>query len=176
MRSDNLNRVRVAEAVVLLPGIHLRRLSKLLGLQLSTTTYHVDRLQRDGKLLCSRDGVFLRSYPPSMTGELERRTYALLHHKAAREILKLLVNDSEMGIGAANGELSSSLGLSESTVSKYVRAMRELGLVSKLPAKDGRWALEVGAVDRTKLTEMVSRLERNYLNVMSDSYLDLWGF
>ena len=176
MSREILNRLRVGEDIVLLPGIHLRRLARLLGLQLSTTTYHVSRLEKDGKILCSRDGEYLRSFPLSVTDESERQTYALLQHKAARQILKLIVKESSRGVGVANGELSVRLGLSGSTVSKYVGAMRELGLVNKLPAKGGRWVLEVGAEGRAKLTGMVSSLDENFLSVVSDSYVDLWGF
>jgi predicted transcriptional regulator len=173
---DNLNRLRVGEAIGLLPGIHIRGLAKLLGLQLSTTSYHVDRLEKDGKIICSRDGGYLRAYPGEMTGVHERRTYALLQHKAAREIMKLLVKESELGLGMSNGELSSSLNLSESTVSKYVRSMRGIGLVSKVPAKEGRWVLEIGPEDRERLAGIVIRLERDFFSSISDSYAELWNF
>ena len=76
----------------------------------------------------------------------------------------------------ANCELSDRLRLSGSSVRKYDGAMRELGMVNRLPAKGGRWVLEVGAEGRAKLTGMVSSLVENFLSVVSDSYVDLWGF
>lgn len=56
MRSENPNRLRAKELVSLLPGIHLRRLSRLLGLGQSSTRYHLGRLEKDGRVTCLREG------------------------------------------------------------------------------------------------------------------------
>jgi predicted transcriptional regulator len=176
LSGDNLNVLRAKELISLLPGIHLRGLAKLLGLQLSTVRYHVSRLERDGKIVCSRDGEYLRTYPISLVEDGERRTYALLQHKTARKILKVLVKQSSVGHGVSNEELSTLTRLSGSTVSRYAGAFRDLGLVRKVPAKRGGWALEVDLEDRARLSTILSNLEKNLLSVVTDRYIDLWDF
>ena len=176
MSSDSANRFRVSELISLLPGIHLRRLSKILGVQLSTIRYHVGRLEREGKVLCSRDGEYLRAYPVSVGEERESRTFALLQHRNAREVLKVLLESSVAGRGVTNNELAALAGLSGSTASKYIGEFRGLGLVRKVPAMEGHGVLEVNMEDRGRLSAMLSSYEKNYLSIITDRYVDLWDF
>ena len=124
--------MRARELISLFPGIHLRGLSRLMGLGQSSTRYHLARLERDGKITCSKEGEYLRAYPSSMRKDDERRLYTLLQHGPARRVLKALMAASDDGRGLTNDELSRVTRLSRSVVSEYAGSLRGLGLVGKV--------------------------------------------
>jgi predicted transcriptional regulator len=176
MRSENPNRLRAEGLVSLLPGIHLRMLSRLLGLGESSTRHHLGRLERDGRVTCSREGAFLRAYPSSMRKEDERRLYALLQHSSARRILGAFTKEHDKRCGLTNEELSTAARLSQSTVSEYMSSFRSLGVVRKVLTSEGRWTLKIEERQRRHLSAILSDFEKNLFTVATDSFIDLWDF
>ena len=172
----NRNRRRIGELVSHFPGIHLRRMARILDLQESTARYHLGRLEKDGKILCSRDGEYLRAFPTSMNEESERQTFALLQRKAAREVLKGLLGSRDSGDGVKAGRLAELVSLSESTVSEYLKVFRKLGIVRKVMTEEGRWEVEVAPENRARLLGAVLGLEKRFVSTVTDSYIDLWDF
>jgi len=155
--------------VSLSPGIHLRKLQKLLGMSFSTTRYHVEGLRRDGEIVCSKKGRYQRLYPAG-TAESSKATYALLQSETARKVLGALVR----GRGdLRNGELCATAGLPRSTVSEYTALLSEVGLVRRHVAADGH-AL-YGIQDRQRTLELLAVFERNLLDIVTDRFTDLWN-
>jgi predicted transcriptional regulator len=176
MNPDNIGRLRTKELISLLPGVHLRKLSRLLGVSLNTAHYHVSKLEKDQEIFCSKEGEFLRAYPMSVEGEKDVRLYAVLQRRTARTILKKLIEVHGEGRGMTNGQLSAATRLSQSTVSEYVSMFRGLGVVRKVPLDGGRWGLVVDKGNSERITSMVSSMENNFLTVTTERYLQLWDF
>ena len=174
MIRHNRNRNRVSEIVSLLPGIHLRRLARLTGLQSSTTRHHLKQLEKEGRVTCVRDGEYLRAFPATMNVGSEIREFSVLHHRAAKKLLKGLLETGSAGDGVTGAELAKLTGLSESTVSECLGGFRELGLVKRVPGEGGRWTVMVEEDKRNRLSSMVDELEHNFLSIMTDNYVDLW--
>ncbi|HVC27490.1 MAG TPA: hypothetical protein VND40_04960 [Nitrososphaerales archaeon] len=62
MNPQNQNRGRAKTIVSRSPGIHLRKLQKLLGASFSAIRSHVECLS-DGEIVCSKEGSYQRLYP-----------------------------------------------------------------------------------------------------------------
>ena len=167
--------MRTEELIQLLPGLHLRKLSRALGLSMSTIRYHVRGLELNGQVVCLREGGYVRVYPSAIQSEVERRTYALLQHSPARKILKMLLREGSAN-GLTNGELAARSTISQSTASEYVGALRELGLIRRVQVAGGRWALGVESESRGSLEEMINRFEKGLFAVATDRFIDLWDF
>jgi predicted transcriptional regulator len=176
MNPDNLGRMRAKELISLLPGVHLRKLSRLLGVSLNTAHYHVSNLEKDQEIFCSKEGEFLRAYPISIEREKEVRLYAVLQRRTARTILKKLIETNGEGRGMTNGQLSAMTRLSQSTVSEHVSLLRRLGVVRKVPLDGGRWGLVVDPGDLQRVSSIVYSMEKNFLTVTTERYLELWDF
>jgi predicted transcriptional regulator len=174
MTAVNPGRLRAKELISLLPGIHLRRLAKLLGVSLSTAHYHMRKLEMDREIVCRKEGEFLRAYPVSLSDPRQMELYSLLQRKAAREVLKVLISGGRGGL--TNGELSAATCLSPSTVSEWTTRLRSLGLLSKVPVGDGRWELVIQRGDSLKLTAMIADFEKNFFRLTTENYLRLWDF
>ena len=119
--------------VSLSPGIHLRKLQKLLGTSFSTTRYHVEGLRRDGEIVCSKEGRYQRLYPAG-TSDGSKAAYAVLQSKTARRILSALAHDQR---DLRNGDLSEIVKMPRSTVSECTSLLSGAGLATRRIGADG---------------------------------------
>ena len=151
-------------------------LSRLLGVSLSSTRYHVFNLEKDGEIVFWKEGEYLRVYPPSVDDERSMRIYALLQQKAARKILRVLLKANRGNQGWTNNEISRITGLSQSTVSEYLSEFRELSLARKNITKEGRTVSEIAGVDKVRISSILSTFESNLVSGITDNYIALWDF
>jgi predicted transcriptional regulator len=155
--------------VSLSPGIHVRRLQKLLGASFSTTRHHVERLEQDGEIVRARDGRYDRLYPKG-TADAMKVVYAILQNKTARKILQALAEGERHEL--TNRELSEQTHLSRSTVSECVALMSEASMVRRSLTIDGRILFTVQ--DREEVLRLLAAFHRNMLNIAADRFIDLW--
>ena len=168
MNLQNPNRERVKMIVSLSPGIHLRRLQKLLGTSFSTTRYHVEGLMREGDIVSSKEGRYQRLYPAGTT-DSSRATYAVLQSKTARKVLGALARDQR---NLRNADLCQMVGLPRSTVSECTTLLSRAGLVRRHIDTDGH--ASYGIQDSEKTLELLAAFERNLLDLATDRFTDLW--
>jgi predicted transcriptional regulator len=165
---QNPNRARAKMIVSLSPGIHLRKLQKLLGTSFTTTRYHVEGLERDGEIVSSKEGRYQRLYP-SGTTEVSRAAYAALQSKTARRILSVLAqNQREF----RNGDLCEMVKLPRSTVSECTTLLSQAGLVTRRTGADGH--ATYGILDRERTLGLLTVFEKNLLDIAADRFADLW--
>jgi len=155
--------------VTLSPGIHVRRLQKLLGASFSTTRHHVESLEQEGEIIRARDGRYDRLYPRG-TADAMKAVYAILQSKTARKILRALAEGDRHEL--TNGELSEKTRLSRSTVSECVALMSDASMVKRSLAMDGR--ILFTARDREEVLRLLAAFHRNMLNIAADRFIDLW--
>lgn len=168
MNLQNPNRERAKMIVSLSPGIHLRKLQKLLGTSFSTTRYHVESLRRDGEIVCSKEGGYHRLYPAGTT-DGSKAAYAVLQSKTARKILRALSHDQR---DLGNGDLSEMVKLPRSTVSECTSLLSGAGLATRRIGVDGH--AMYGIQDRQRTLELLNSFEKNLLEIATDRFTDLW--
>jgi len=169
LNADNFNRVRTKELVSLFPGIHLRELQRLLNASFNTTRYHVHNLERDGEVICSREGGYSRLFPVGLD-QGARSLYSVLHNGITRRVLRTLVT----GVSLTNGDITAATSLPKSTVSEHVDLLCQTNLVKRTVTLGGG-ALYV-IQDQARVGEALALFERNLLAVAADSFIDLWEF
>ena len=170
MGDVNSKRSQAKMIVSLSPGIHLRKLQKLLGASFTTTRYHVDGLERDGEIIRSKVGGYDRLYPAG-TPEGMKAVYAVLHSKTARRILAALAKSGAHEI--TNGELSERLGLPKSTLSECVAQLNEAHLIRRTLTADSRILYEIQ--DGEEVSRLLALFEKNMLSIATEGFIDLWG-
>lgn len=167
MSVTNLNRLRTKKVVSLFPGIHLRKLQRVMNTSFNTTRYHVRNLERNGEIVCSKEGGLERLYPSGLE-ERGRRINRLLLDKSARSILTAMLE----GGALTNGGLSSSTGLAKSTVSEHIDEMRKADVVRRVVGPNGSVTYELA--DRAEVARFMEAFRRNLLASAADSFIDLW--
>jgi len=174
MNPVNANRLQIKLMVELSPGVHLRMLSRLAGISLNATHYHVCNMEKDGEIVCWKEGGYLRSFPPWVEDERDRRIYALLQKKAARRILHVLYRTEPQSVPMTNGAISDLTGLSRSSVSEYLALFRNLLIARRATGLDGRFAYELDESNKDHVLEILRSLDKNLMTKVTDRYLDLW--
>jgi len=154
--------------VSLSPGIHLRKLQKLLGASFTTTRYHVDNLERDGEIVRAKDGRYDRLYPIG-TSERMKRVYAVLQSKTARKILTTM---EEAGGAATVTYLAARVDVSRSSLSEYFALLSGADLLRRSLDVDGRAVYLVRDSEEVKL--LLAAFQRNLMSIATGNFIDLW--
>jgi predicted transcriptional regulator len=168
---NNSKRAQAKLIVSLSPGIHLRKLQKLLGASFSTTRYHVENLERDGEIVRSKDGGYDRLYPAG-TADTMKAVYAVLQNKTARKILQALADGNQLEV--TNGDLSERVHLSRSTISECITHLSSVCLVKRSLMADGRILYDVR--DREEVLRLLAVFQKNILTMAADGFIELWDF
>jgi predicted transcriptional regulator len=169
LSASNVYRAQTKRIVSLSPGIHVRRLQKVLGASFSTTRYHIENLVRDGEIVRSKEGRYDRLYPAGMD-ESMKPVYAVLQSKTARQVLQALADDGSQEL--RNGDLSQRTSLPRSTVSECISRLSDVSLVRRSLMADGRVLLEVR--DKEEVLRLLAAFRNNMLSLAADRFIDLW--
>jgi predicted transcriptional regulator len=103
------------------PGSHLRKISRVMEVQMGTLRYHLDFLEKN-ELIRSKKEKNLKIY--FITGELSSddiNITSLLQQKRFRDIILTIVLSS----GMTHSEISEKLSMKLSTLSKYIKILEE---------------------------------------------------
>lgn len=163
----NTNRLRTKKVVSLFPGIHLRKLQRVMNTSFNTTRYHVHNLERDGEIVCSKEGGLERLYPRGMD-ERGKKLNAIMLDKASRTILEALLSSGSL----SNGALSASTRLPKSTVSERVDTMRKAEMVRRVTSIDG--SVTYALSNREEAAVILAAFKKNLVASAADSFIDLW--
>lgn len=118
-------RADILQCVFDRPGIHLREVERETELALGQVLYHLDRLERMGIVVSSRDSGFRRYYGTREVGRGEKRFLAALRHELPRRALLQLLARGQ----ANHKELQSALGVAGSTLSFHLARLLAGGVI-----------------------------------------------
>ena len=115
------------------PGVHLRQISRDLGLAMGNAQYHLHLMETEGKIKTRRDTLYRHYYPLAILNELDEVIAALLRQETSRNILIHLVENEQ---GLTQTELTRLTNLSAPTISWHMSRLITSGLVTG--NKEGR--------------------------------------
>jgi len=169
--STDSYRAQAKRIVSLSPGIHVRRLQRILGASFSTTRHHVGSLVRDGEILSARYGRYERLFPAG-TAEGMKAIYAVLQSRNSRRVLQALAEGHSRVL--SNAEISERTALRRGTVSECTSLLGEVQLVKRSMNADGRILFEVS--DQEEALRLLAVFHINLLDLAADRFVDLWDF
>jgi len=83
-KRDQVTRGKIQDYIMANPGDHYSLIKKGLDLKHGPLTYNLDVLEREGRIVCSRDGIFKRFYPkdaPTVNkNEYTYTQYSIIDH------------------------------------------------------------------------------------------------
>jgi len=165
MSITNANRLKTKKIVSLFPGIHLRKLQRVMNTSFNTTRYHVHNLERSGEIVCSNEGGHTRLYPIGLDERRMGIQTAILN-RTSRRILSALLESGPMG----NGDLSDLTKLARSTVSEHLESLRSSNVVRRKVSVDGTVTYEV--LGREDVEEVMAAFRESLST--TDRFIDLW--
>lgn len=167
MSVANLNRVRTKKIISLFPGIHLRKLQRVMNTSFNTTRYHVYNLEKSGEIVCTTEGGHTRLYPIGYDTKCRALQAAVLN-KTSRTILSVLLKSGPLG----NGELAELTRLPKSTVSEHVESLRRANVLRRNVSVDGSLSYDVQG--REDVEQVLATFQASLLSSTAERFIDLW--
>ena len=111
------------------PGVTLHEMARSLGMNVGTARYHLFILSLNHRIVSSKfDEKFVRYFPNSGSyTKSEQLVLSLVRRDGVRKLLSLLLEKP----GLSNLELSKQLDMRDNAVSRYIKELLEIEVVSK---------------------------------------------
>ncbi|TAJ45486.1 ArsR family transcriptional regulator [Methanofollis fontis] len=130
---DHPLRSEIYDAIRASPGIHLRGLSDVAAMPLSTLRYHLAVLEEHHKITTLDEDGYRRFYENSGTyTQVQQRVFKHLRNATTRQILVGILEHP----GATRQEIADILGISGPAVTWHVNRLAEDRIISR--ERDGR--------------------------------------
>jgi predicted transcriptional regulator len=114
------------------PSCHLRRIKKELGLAMGTVQYHLDRLEKAGRITSQKHGLHKYYFAVGFE-ENEKQLLEVLSNETAREILMFIVEQKS----PSQTEIGEYVGISPASVNWHIKRLEDLRIVDGI--REGRF-------------------------------------
>ena len=88
---SNSNTIRVLQYIQENPGCHLRQIKRELDMSMGTIQYHLNLLDKQGKVSSERQNLHKYYFPIGLFEQNERDVLKILNQETAREILMIIL-------------------------------------------------------------------------------------
>jgi predicted transcriptional regulator len=156
---------RILQFIQTNPGCYLRKIKEVMNISMGTAQYHLEKLEKSGKIVSARHGLYKHYYPAGIFKENEKEILKVLGQETAREILMFIIEEQ----APTQTEIANRTGISPASVNWYVRHLIEIMLIIEI--KDGRY-MRYQLRDRTASTRYITMLMRNYYPNIWDRWSD----
>lgn len=120
-------RSEILACVARVPGVHLRGVERATGLPLGQVLYHLDRLERMGLVVSSRDWGFRRYFVAREVDRREKKLLGALRHDVPRRMILALLERP----GRTHKDLQEAAGVAGSTLSFHLQRLLATGVVQR---------------------------------------------
>lgn len=115
------------------PGCHLRKIKKELDLAMGTVQYHLDKLEKAGRITSQKQGLHKYYFVVGAFEENEKQLLEILSNETAREILMFIIEQKY----PSQVEISKHVGISSASVSWQIRRLLDYGIINEI--KEGKF-------------------------------------
>jgi len=115
------------------PGSHLRMIQKELNLSMGTTQYHLELLEKMGKIVSEKDSFQRFYFPVGSFGNLERNILKILNQETARDILLLIIEKRN----PTQTDIVNGIKIAAGTANWHISRLLELGIIRE--ERDGKF-------------------------------------
>ena len=118
------------------PGIHLSALTRLSNLGNNQATYHLDRLEKEGRIWSKRDGRLLIFFADSvpMDSSISRPILDINFSKnSVKRAILMRLNEIDLSDlkGPSGAQLAKDIGISPQVISYHIRSLIGWKMVAK---------------------------------------------
>ena len=145
------------------PGLHLRKIKVRMHISLGTAQYHLDKLEKMGRITSTRLGLYKHYFPIGIFHENEKEILKVLGQETTREILMLIIERQ----APTQTDIVNTVGISASSVSWHIKYLIKIQLVDEI--KMGRFK-RYQLHDRETSSKYIITLMRNYYPTIWDKW------
>ncbi|HSB57558.1 MAG TPA: winged helix-turn-helix transcriptional regulator [Nitrosopumilaceae archaeon] len=115
------------------PGCHLRQIKRDLGMSMGTVQYHLNLLEKSGKISSERQRLHRFYFPVSINETHDRNILKILNQETAREILMFIVEMKN----PTQTEIVDKIKISAASVNWHIGRLAGLGIINE--TRDGKY-------------------------------------
>ena len=154
----NSNTIRVLQYIQENPGCHLRQIKRELTMSMGTIQYHLNLLEKQGKISSERHNLHRYYFPIGLFEQKEKDILKILNQETAREILMMILEKRN----PTQTDIAKIIGISSASVNWHIKRLVELGLISEL--KDGKFKRYTFEIDPKHIVSLMRNYHPNIWN------------
>ncbi len=165
---SNSNTIRVLQYIEQNPASHLRQIKRELNMSMGTTQYHLNLLEKQGKVSSERHNLHKYYFPIGLFEQNQRDILKILNQETAREILLIILEKKN----PTQTDIADTIGLSSASVNWHIKRLIELGLI--LENKDGKFKRYSFGIDTKHIVSLMKNYHPNIWNKWSDRLAEMF--
>ena len=154
----NSNTIRVLQYIQENPGCHLRQIKRELTMSMGTIQYHLNLLEKQGKISSERHNLHRYYFPIGLFEQNEKDILKILNQETAREILMMILEKRN----PTQTDIAKIIGISSASVNWHIKRLVELGLILEL--KDGKFKRYTFEIDPKHIVSLMRNYHPNIWN------------
>jgi predicted transcriptional regulator len=115
------------------PGCHLRKIKDELDLAMGTVQYHLDRLEKAGRITSQKQSLHKFYFLVGAFEENEKHILEVLSNETAREILMFIIEQKY----PSQSEISKHIGISSPSISWQIKRLQDYRVIDEI--KEGKF-------------------------------------
>ena len=155
------------------PGCHLRQIKRDLEMSMGTVQYHLNLLEKSGKVVSERHSLHRFYFPVSIFEKHDRNILKILNQETAREILMLIVEKRD----PTQTDIVESVEISAASVNWHVKRLVDLGIITEV--RDGKFKRYMLVGDSSYIVTLMKNYHPSIWDKWSDrlaeTFLSLSG-
>ncbi len=150
------------------PGCHLRQLKRDLGLSMGTVQYHLNHLEKTGRIISERFNLYRCYYASGLFKENERNILKILNQQTAREVLMFILEWKN----STQTDIANHLGIAPASASWHIKRLIDLGVI--LESREGKYRRYQPAVDPKEIIKILKTYHPTLWNRWSDRLAEMF--
>ena len=160
MDEDNSNTKKVLQYIQAKPGIHLREIKRDLGMAMGTIQYHLNLLEKQGKIISERQSFRKFYFPVGLFAENQRKILKIIKQDTVREILLFIVAKKN----PTQQEIVNEIHISAASVNWHLDRLKKTDLIYEL--RDGKYKRYYLKIKSTEIIQLI----KNYHPTIWDQW------
>ena len=153
---------KVFEFVYNNPGSHFRKVKKELDLSVGTIQYHLNKLEKDGKIVSIQHRFYKFYFPNGIFQEHEKQILQILNNGSLRNILLFIIEKKN----PTKHDIASFMNISYSSVNWHLEQLVSYNMI--VEKRDGKFIQYTMNGDFNYVPEIIKLLKNHYSNIWNN--------
>ena len=162
------NTTRVLQYISDNPGCHMRQIKRELNLAMGTIQYHLNLLEKQGKISSERHNLHKYYFPIGLFGQNERDILKILNQETAREILLSILENKN----PTQTDIANSMEMTSPSINWHIKRLLELGLI--LEMRDGKFKRYKFGIESKHVVSLMKNYHPNIWNKWSNRLAEMF--
>ena len=164
----NENTQKVLQFIQENPGCHLRQIKRDLNMSMGTAQYHLNSLEKMGRIVSEKHSLHRFYFPVGSFGTLERNILKILNQDSAREILLFIIERKN----PTQTDIVDSIKISHGTANWHLKRLIEYGIIHE--EKEGKFKRYQISGSHTNVVKLLQNYHSSLWNKWSNRLAELF--